>query len=176
MKNQSGTIKTNLELDRVVMEGSGGYRRLPGGSDHFSLQTHRQTLIIIYISSLSSYSSLTSSLTFVQLSCIRYNIYCAGLTKVWKKTWNVLSTLSLASFHASGAPCVATSSASREQSNKKNLIMAEQRYTLFFCRCKLCGNEFWNIIEHRSQCRCAICTITCLSEGEKPPFEECIRN
>ena len=43
MKNQSGTIKTNLELDRVVMGGSGGYRRLPGGMDHFSLQTHRQT-------------------------------------------------------------------------------------------------------------------------------------
>ena len=51
MKNQSGTIKTNLELDRVVMGGSGGYRRLPGGSDDFSLQTNRQTLIIIYISS-----------------------------------------------------------------------------------------------------------------------------
>ena len=44
MKNQSGTIKTNLELDRVVMGGSGDYRRLPGGSDHFSLQTLRQTL------------------------------------------------------------------------------------------------------------------------------------
>ena len=44
MKNQSGTIKTNLELYRVVMGGSGGYRRLPGGSDHFSLQTNRQTL------------------------------------------------------------------------------------------------------------------------------------
>ena len=27
MKNQSGTIKTNLELDRVVMGGSGGFRR-----------------------------------------------------------------------------------------------------------------------------------------------------
>ena len=44
MKNQSGTIKTNLELDRVVMGGSGGYRRLPGGSAHFSLHTNRQTL------------------------------------------------------------------------------------------------------------------------------------
>ena len=44
MKNQSGTIKTNLELYRVVMGGSGGYRRLPGGSPHFSLQTDRQTL------------------------------------------------------------------------------------------------------------------------------------
>ena len=44
MKNQSGAIKTNLELYRVVMGGSGGYRRLPGGSDHFSLQTNRQTL------------------------------------------------------------------------------------------------------------------------------------
>ena len=44
MKNQSGAIKTNLELYRVVMGGSGGYRRLPGGSDHFSLQTHKQTL------------------------------------------------------------------------------------------------------------------------------------
>ena len=44
MKNQSGTIKTNLELYSVVMGGSGGYRRLPGGSDHFSLQTNRQTL------------------------------------------------------------------------------------------------------------------------------------
>ena len=44
MKNQSRTIKTNPELYRVVMGGSGGYRRLPGGSDHFSLQTNRQTL------------------------------------------------------------------------------------------------------------------------------------
>ena len=44
MKNQSGTIKTNLELYRVVKGGSGGYRRLPGGSAHFSLQTNRQTL------------------------------------------------------------------------------------------------------------------------------------
>ena len=54
MKNQSGTIKTNLELYRVVMGGSGGYRRLPGGSAHFSLQTNRQTLhhnIYISISS-----------------------------------------------------------------------------------------------------------------------------
>ena len=38
MKNQSGTIKTNLELDRVVMGGSGGYRRIQGGSAHFSLK------------------------------------------------------------------------------------------------------------------------------------------
>ena len=36
MKNQSATIKTNPELYRVVMGGSGGYRRLPGGSAHFS--------------------------------------------------------------------------------------------------------------------------------------------
>ena len=50
MKNQSGTIKTNLELYRVVMGGSGGYRRFPGGSDHFSWHTHRHC-IIIYISS-----------------------------------------------------------------------------------------------------------------------------
>ena len=54
MKNQSGTIKTNPELYRVVMGGSGGYRRLPGGSDHFSLQTHRHC-IIIYISQPSSW-------------------------------------------------------------------------------------------------------------------------
>ena len=44
MKNQSGAIKTNLELYRVVMGGSGGYRRLTGGSDDFSLQTNTQTL------------------------------------------------------------------------------------------------------------------------------------
>ena len=44
MKNQSGAIKTNLELYRVVMGGSGGYRRLTGGSDDFSCHTHRQTL------------------------------------------------------------------------------------------------------------------------------------
>ena len=43
MKNQSETIKTKLELYRVVMGGPGGYRRLPGGSDDFSLQTDRQT-------------------------------------------------------------------------------------------------------------------------------------
>ena len=36
MKNQSGTIKTNLELYRVIMGGSGGNRRLTGGSDDFS--------------------------------------------------------------------------------------------------------------------------------------------
>ena len=44
MKNQSGILKTmitNLELYRGVMSGK---RRLPGGSDHFSLQTNRQTL------------------------------------------------------------------------------------------------------------------------------------
>ena len=40
MKNQSGIIKTNPELYRVVMGGSGGYKRLPGGSDDFSLQTY----------------------------------------------------------------------------------------------------------------------------------------
>ena len=44
MKNQSGAIKTNLELYRVVMGDSGGYRRLTGGSDDFPLQTDRQTL------------------------------------------------------------------------------------------------------------------------------------
>ena len=44
MKNQFGTIKTNPELYRVVMGGSGDYRRLPGGSDDFSLQTDTQTL------------------------------------------------------------------------------------------------------------------------------------
>ena len=44
MKKQYGIIITNLELDRVVMGGSGGYRRLPGGSDDFSLQTDRHTL------------------------------------------------------------------------------------------------------------------------------------
>ena len=44
MKNQSGAIKTNLELYRVVMGGSGGYRRLTGGSDDFSLQTDTHTL------------------------------------------------------------------------------------------------------------------------------------
>ena len=44
MKNQSGAIKTNLELYRVVMGGSGGYRRLTVGSDDFSLQTDKQTL------------------------------------------------------------------------------------------------------------------------------------
>ena len=58
MKNQSGAIKTNLELYRVVKGGSGGYRRLTGGSDDFSLQTDRQTLhhniyIIIIINILS---------------------------------------------------------------------------------------------------------------------------
>ena len=36
MKNPPGTIKTNLELYKVVIGGSGGYRRLPGGSAHFS--------------------------------------------------------------------------------------------------------------------------------------------
>ena len=45
MKNQSRTIKTNPELYRVVMGSSGGHRKLPGGSDHFSLQTHKQTNI-----------------------------------------------------------------------------------------------------------------------------------
>ena len=49
MKNQSGTIKTNLELDKVVIGGSGGYRRLPGGSDDFSLQTDTHHNIYITI-------------------------------------------------------------------------------------------------------------------------------
>ena len=55
MKNQSGTIKTNLELDRMVKGGSGGYRRLPGGSDDFSLQTelHHNIYIIIIINNSS---------------------------------------------------------------------------------------------------------------------------
>ena len=44
MKNQSRTIKTNPELYRVVMGGSGDYRRLPGGIDDFLLQTNRHTL------------------------------------------------------------------------------------------------------------------------------------
>ena len=61
MKNQSGTIKTNLELDRLVMGGSGGYRRLPGGSDDFSLQTNTQTLHHnIYI--------ITIIVTFIRVS------------------------------------------------------------------------------------------------------------
>ena len=72
MKNQSGTIKTNLELDRVVMGGSGGYRRLPGGSDHFSLQTNTQTdthhniyitIIFIIITILISIKSLVEGET-----------------------------------------------------------------------------------------------------------------
>ena len=51
MKNQSGTIKTNLELDRVFMGGSGGYRRLPGGSNDFSLHTdtHHNIYIVLII-------------------------------------------------------------------------------------------------------------------------------
>ena len=53
IKNQSRTIKTNPGLYRVVRGGSGGYRRLPGGCDDFSLQTHTHC-IIIYISSLSN--------------------------------------------------------------------------------------------------------------------------
>ena len=55
MKNQSGTIKTNLELYRVVMGGSGGFRRLTVGSDDFLLQTDKQTLHhYIYIMKLLS--------------------------------------------------------------------------------------------------------------------------
>ena len=46
MKNQSRTIKTNPELYRVVMDSSGGHRRLPGESDHFSLQTNTASLYI----------------------------------------------------------------------------------------------------------------------------------
>ena len=48
MKNQSGAIKTNLELYRVVM---GGYRRLPVGSDHFcdTHTLHHNIYIIIII-------------------------------------------------------------------------------------------------------------------------------
>ena len=53
MKNQSVTIKTNPKLYSVVMGGSGGYRRLPARSDHFSWHTDRH-IIIIYISSPSS--------------------------------------------------------------------------------------------------------------------------
>ena len=53
MKNQSGTIKTNPELYRVVMGGSGGYRRLLGGSAHFSWQKnvelHHNICILIIV-------------------------------------------------------------------------------------------------------------------------------
>ena len=69
MKNQSGTIKTNLELDRVVMGGSGGYRRLPGGSAHFSLQTDTH-FIIIYISSFSLLSLLVLQATLFHVNII----------------------------------------------------------------------------------------------------------
>ena len=48
MKNQSGTIKTNPELYRVVMGGSGGYMRLPGGSVDFSWQTDTSPLYIYH--------------------------------------------------------------------------------------------------------------------------------
>ena len=58
MKNQCGAIKTNLELYRVVMGGSGGYRRLPGGSDDFLWHTDTHC-IIIYIS--SSYTTIIIS-------------------------------------------------------------------------------------------------------------------
>ena len=60
MKNQSGAIKTNLELYRVVMGGPGGYRRLTGGSDDFSLQTNTHCLVI-YLSPQTR-SSRSSSL------------------------------------------------------------------------------------------------------------------
>ena len=60
MKNQSGTIKTNPELYRVVMGGSGGNKTLPGGGAHFSLQTNTHTLhhniyIIIIITHYPDY-------------------------------------------------------------------------------------------------------------------------
>ena len=42
-------MKTNLELYRRVMVVTGGHRRLPGGSDDFSLQTNTHC-IIIYLS------------------------------------------------------------------------------------------------------------------------------
>ena len=54
IKNQSRTIKTNPGLYRVVRGGSGGYRRLPGGIDDYSLQTHTHCNII-YISSLAAF-------------------------------------------------------------------------------------------------------------------------
>ena len=53
MKNQSGTVKNQENYHGVVQGVMGGYRRLPGGSDHFSLQTDTH-FIIIYISSSSS--------------------------------------------------------------------------------------------------------------------------
>ena len=62
MKNQSWTIKTNLELDRVVLGGSGGYRRLPGGSAHFSWHTHMHHNIYIIIIAIIIRLPLSSSL------------------------------------------------------------------------------------------------------------------
>ena len=57
MKNQSGTIKTNLELDRVVMGGSG----VAGDSQEevmiFRDKHTNKHCIIIYISSSSPSSS-----------------------------------------------------------------------------------------------------------------------
>ena len=60
MKKQSGTTKTNLESYMVVMDGSGGYRRLPGGRAHFSWKTDRH-FIIIYITSSSSTAQCRTS-------------------------------------------------------------------------------------------------------------------
>ena len=37
MKNQSGTVKNQENYHGVVQGVMGGYRRLPGGSDDFSL-------------------------------------------------------------------------------------------------------------------------------------------
>ena len=82
MKNQSGTIKTNLELYRVVKGGSGGYRRLPGGSAHFSWHTNRHC-IIIYISSPSSRLPLSSSSSLLLSSSSISNHDDQGWTKYW---------------------------------------------------------------------------------------------
>ena len=65
MNNQSGTIKTNLELYRVVKGGSGGYRRLSGGSAHFSLQTNGHTLHHNIYITITIISILIFLITFI---------------------------------------------------------------------------------------------------------------
>ena len=82
MKNQSRTIKTNPELQRVVMGSSGGHRRLPRGSDDFSLQTDTQTLhhniyIIIIISPQSQLVIISSIIvTFLAFSDCHFTCLC----------------------------------------------------------------------------------------------------
>ena len=163
MKNQSGTIKTNLQLDRVVMGSSGGHRKLPGGSDDFSLQTDRQTLIIIYISpSSSSYfegasvlkkgqSASLDVLTTVQISARQGQSVCDRFEMIFFKSKFSKSISWLFFF-------ILCARSHRKTDRQTQMYMDRQIHRNFV------NSQFGKEINHISCIQCSRCCVS--DEGE----------